>query len=86
MFAQTLSVHKSASLLLKHLILLNLSRTEKKMSTLENVIDGLNDVRRRVKEATKRGVQVPTYLFIITYFGRSRELKNVVTTVFFFVK
>lgn len=81
MFAQTLSsVYKSTSLLLKNLISLNLSCTKKKMSTLENVILRLNDVRRRIKEATERGVQVFVYRYLLRSF---RELMNIGTTVIF---
>ncbi|KAL4149772.1 hypothetical protein QTP88_003639 [Uroleucon formosanum] len=42
------------TLTLKNLISLHLSYNKKKMSTLENVIDGLNDVRCRIQIVTKK--------------------------------
>uniref|UniRef100_A0A2S2NA85 Pyridoxal phosphate homeostasis protein n=1 Tax=Schizaphis graminum TaxID=13262 RepID=A0A2S2NA85_SCHGA len=48
-----LSIYKP-TLILKNLISLQLSYNKKKMSTLENVIDGLNDVRCRIKVVTQK--------------------------------
>lgn len=45
-------------ILSKNFILLNLNCNIKKMSTLENVIEGLNNVRCRIKDAMNKGVQV----------------------------
>lgn len=42
------------TLTLKNLILLHLSDNKKKMSTLENVIAGLNDVRYRIKVVSQK--------------------------------
>ncbi|XP_060879992.1 pyridoxal phosphate homeostasis protein isoform X1 [Metopolophium dirhodum] len=42
------------TLTLKNLISLHLSYNKKKMSTLENVIDGLNDVRCRIKVVAQK--------------------------------
>jgi len=56
-----LSIYKP-TLILKNFISLQLSYNKKKMSTLENVIDGLNDVRCRIKVVTQKQKEVIIYL------------------------
>jgi len=57
MFIQTLPTNCNHILRLKNLILLNSSYSTNKMSTLEDVINGLNNVRYRIKEVTKKQIQ-----------------------------
>lgn len=58
MHKQVLTSYYKHILLSKNFILLNLNCNIKKMSTLENVIEGLNNVRCRIKDAMNKGVQV----------------------------
>lgn len=54
MFIKSLSSIGKCTLIPNNLILLNLSCGQKKMSTLENVIDGWNDVRSRIKVVVQK--------------------------------
>lgn len=58
MLIKSLSSIRKYILLQENLILFNLSYNQKKMSTLENVIDGLNDVKSRIKVAVQKRNQV----------------------------
>jgi len=52
------------TLTLKNLISLHLSYNKKKMSTLENVIDGLNDVRCRIEAVVQKRKEVIIYFLL----------------------
>lgn len=57
MFIKSLSSIGKHTVIPKYLITLNY----KKMSTLENVIDGFNDVKSRIKTAIQKREQVPNH-------------------------
>lgn len=64
MYEQLIVSNSKHILLSKNSILFHLNCIIKKMSTLENVIDGLNDVRCRMKDAMNKGVQVFAHYYI----------------------
>jgi len=61
MFIKSLSSIGKRSLTLKNLISLNYSCNNKKMSSLENVIDGLIDVKCRINAAIQKRNRVFVY-------------------------
>lgn len=63
MFIKSLPPTCKQSLISKFSTTLNLNCNQKKMSTLENVIDGLRDVKNRIQLAIQKRKQV-----IIIYF------------------
>lgn len=65
MYEQLIASYSKHILLSKNSILLNLNCSIKKMSTLENVIEGLNDVRCRIKDAMNKGVQVFVHYYYV---------------------
>jgi len=67
MFIQSLPTNCNHILRLKNLILLNSSYSTNKMSTLEDVINGLNNVRYRIKEVTKKQIQVFIYYQLFNF-------------------
>lgn len=58
MFIKSLLSICKPTLTLNNLISLRLNYNKKKMSTLENVIDGLNDVKCRIKVVTQKQKEV----------------------------
>lgn len=64
MYKQLLVSYSKHIWLSKNSILFNLNCNIKEMSTLENVIEGLNDVRCRIKDAMNKGVQVFVHYYI----------------------
>lgn len=54
MLIKSISSIGKCTLKTNHFISFNFSCGKKKMSTLENVIDGWNDVRSRIKEVVKK--------------------------------
>jgi len=61
MFIKSLSSFGKRTLTLKNLVSLNYNCNKKKMSTLENVIDGLNDVKCRINAAIQKRNRVFVY-------------------------
>lgn len=58
MFLKSLSTIRKQTLILNNLVLYNLNCNKKKMSTLDNVIDGWNDVKNRIKVVIDKQTQV----------------------------
>lgn len=58
MFIQSLGSISKYSLSLRNFISFNLSHNKNNMSTLENIIDGLNDVKCRIKTVVSKQKRV----------------------------
>lgn len=63
MFIKSLSSFTNRTLISKNPVLLTFNFNKKKMSTLENVIDGLNNVKCRIKLAISKRDQVPIIIY-----------------------